>query len=148
MRDGPPGRTSRSENCETFVSQSTDPTNFVVVWHSLVRMAAARFPAPDAFSTSGSRTIPSHVTQLGLQFQPEMTPLIFASYVYEDVRFSEKEASLERARRLTKALQDLVGEQEARRGVYFGRVGFGPAPKARSVRLPLARLMWQRRADS
>ena len=80
-------------------------------------------------------------TQLGLQFQPEMTPLIFASYVYDDVRFSEKEASLERARRLTKALEDLVGEQEARRGVYFGRVGFGPAPAARSTRLPLEQLL-------
>lgn len=80
-------------------------------------------------------------TRLGLQFQPEQTPLIFASYVYNEVAFSEKPHSIERARRLTRDLDALIGEQACRRGVYLGRVGFGPAPTARSIRLPLARLM-------
>ncbi|HRX70971.1 MAG: ThiF family adenylyltransferase [Candidatus Competibacteraceae bacterium] len=80
-------------------------------------------------------------TDLGLQFQPEMTPLIFASYIYNDVAFSASPRSLERARRLVKRMENLMGLEACRQGVYMGRVGFGPAPVARSLRLPLAQLM-------
>ncbi|TVR66877.1 MAG: thiamine biosynthesis protein ThiF [Candidatus Competibacteraceae bacterium] len=80
-------------------------------------------------------------TQLGLQFQPEMTPLIFASYIYNDVAFSATPRALDQARRLTDELERLLGEEACRQGVYLGRVGFGPAPTARSLRLPLARLL-------
>ena len=80
-------------------------------------------------------------TRLGLQFQPEQTPLIFASYVYHDIPFSAQQSSLQRARRLTRNLEALFGEPACRQGVYMGRVGFGPAPTARSLRLPLERLL-------
>jgi hypothetical protein len=80
-------------------------------------------------------------TQLGLQFQPEMTPLIFASYIYHEVAFSQRLQSLAQARRLTAALERLIGEEACRQGVYLGRVGFGPAPTARSLRWPLSRLV-------
>ena len=80
-------------------------------------------------------------TDLGLQFQPEMTPLIFASYIYNDVAFSASPRSLERAQRLVKRMENLIGLEACRQGVYMGRVGFGPAPVARSLRLPLAQLM-------
>lgn len=80
-------------------------------------------------------------TQLGLQFQPEMTPLIFASYTYEGVAFSQKQRSLERAQRLTRDLEGLIGEEALRQAVYMGRVGFGPMPAARSLRLAFSQLL-------
>ncbi|MCG5512186.1 ThiF family adenylyltransferase [Ectothiorhodospira shaposhnikovii] len=80
-------------------------------------------------------------TRLGLQFQPEMTPLIFASYVHGQVEFSRESKSMERAVRLTRDLQALAGETAVRQGVFMGRVGYGPNPAARSLRLPLSKLL-------
>jgi nitroreductase len=81
-------------------------------------------------------------TDLGLQFQPEMTPLIFASYIYNGVAFSASPRSLELARQLVKQMESLMGAEACRQGVYMGRVGFGPAPVARSLRLPLTTLLF------
>lgn len=80
-------------------------------------------------------------TRLGLQFQPEMTPLIFASYVHQDVIFSQRLRSQEDARRLTEDLEALIGPESCRQAVYLGRVGFGEKPMARSVRLPVEALV-------
>ncbi|MFO1429717.1 MAG: ThiF family adenylyltransferase [Candidatus Competibacteraceae bacterium] len=80
-------------------------------------------------------------TRLGLQFQPEMTPLIFASYIRVGVPFTRKRRSLENARMLTAQLDDLIGREAGERAVYMGRVGVGPVPAARSIRLPLERLL-------
>jgi len=82
-------------------------------------------------------------TKLGLQFQPEMTPLIFASYVRENAQFTQTQRSLKNARVLTQQLEQLIGPEAGECAVYMGRVGFGPAPAARSIRLPLARLLIQ-----
>ena len=82
-------------------------------------------------------------TRLGLQFQPEMTPLIFASYVRADLAFSRKQRSLDDARALTQKLDQLLGQAGSECAVFMGRIGSGPAPAARSVRLPLERLMMQ-----
>jgi len=49
-------------------------------------------------------------TRLGLQLQPEQTPLIFAGYARAGRRFSEVAAAAEQARRLTAELDGLVGE--------------------------------------
>jgi len=80
-------------------------------------------------------------TDLGLQFQPEMTPLIFASYIYNDIAFSASPRSQELTRRLVKKMENLLGPQACRQGVYMGRVGFGSAPAARSLRTPLTELI-------
>jgi hypothetical protein len=80
-------------------------------------------------------------THLGLQFQPEMTPLIFASYIRAGIPFTRKRRSLENARRLTSQLDDLIGREASECAVYMGRIGYGPVPAARSVRLPLERLI-------
>lgn len=80
-------------------------------------------------------------TQLGLQFQPEMTPLIFASYIREGIPFTGKQASVDSARWLAGEFERLLGADAAARGVYFGRVGFGSVPQSRSTRLPLAKLV-------
>jgi hypothetical protein len=80
-------------------------------------------------------------TALGLQYQPEMTPLIFASYVNHGVEFTKQPRCLENARVVTEQLADLIGQRASQRAVCMGRVGFGPAPVARSTRLPLKDLL-------
>lgn len=80
-------------------------------------------------------------TRLGLQFQPEMTPLIFSGYIRDGIEFTGKQASIDNARTLARQLDALVGADTAARAVYFGRLGYGPVPVSRSTRLPLARLM-------
>lgn len=79
-------------------------------------------------------------TSLGLQLQPEMTPLIFAMYVRADRRFSGEAALWQRACELAARFERLAAPDGAR-AVFMGRIGEGPAPRARSLRLPLAQLM-------
>lgn len=80
-------------------------------------------------------------TQLGLQLQPEMTPLIFGRYARSDRHFSCLPHAMEEAHGLAERLRILVGESDAQAAVFMGRIGSGPAPRARSLRLPLERLM-------
>jgi sulfur-carrier protein adenylyltransferase/sulfurtransferase len=79
-------------------------------------------------------------TQLGLFQQPEMTPLIFGSYVRKGVHFTSVAKLQAQARNLEAAARGLIGP-EAERAVWMGRVGAGPAPSARSTRRPLETLM-------
>ena len=80
-------------------------------------------------------------TRLGLQLQPEMTPLIFSRYVREDVRFCRSGAAYRRALRVAERLEDLLGEQAAPRAVFMGRLGKGAPARSRSLRRPLASLL-------
>lgn len=79
-------------------------------------------------------------TRLGLQLQPEMTPLIFSWYHDRKVRFSQV-ASVEcllpplRAR-----LARVMGEAVPACGVFMGRIGHGAPPRSRSLRRSLAGL--------
>lgn len=77
---------------------------------------------------------------LGLQLQPEMTPLIFGRYVRNQLRFTRLDALQERARRLYDQLCRVTGPDPAT-AMFMGRLGAGKAPTARSVRKPLAELM-------
>lgn len=78
---------------------------------------------------------------LGLQLQPEMTPLIFARYAAQGRRFSSLAGAEMTARHIAKRLGGLFGEQAAANGVFMARIGAGNAAKARSLRLPLERLL-------
>jgi len=81
------------------------------------------------------------MTNLGLYMQPEMTPLIFSKYVREnDDRFTAKPGLWEYARKLERQTAELVFT-DALHPVYMGRLGYGPAPKARSKRKPLTELL-------
>jgi sulfur-carrier protein adenylyltransferase/sulfurtransferase len=80
-------------------------------------------------------------TSLGLQFQPEYTPLVFARYSREDVPFTTSARGIEQARATRIALDRLLGPDVARRAMFLGRIGAGKPAQARSVRLPLERLM-------
>lgn len=80
-------------------------------------------------------------TQQGLHVQPEMTPLIFSRYVREGRRFSDAPHAVMLARKLVGRLHALLGENVAVNAVFMGRIGTGPAPEARSLRLPLEQLV-------
>lgn len=80
------------------------------------------------------------LTKLGLFMQPEMTPLIFSKYVREGLRFTQTERLHGVAARLEREARALIFTDELH-PVYMGRVGAGPAPTARSERLPLEQLL-------
>ncbi len=80
-------------------------------------------------------------TQLDLQLQPEITPLIFRAYVRDSRHFSGVSGLFERAAMLTGLLNDLVGSAAADSAVFMGRIGGGQQPKARSLRRPLEELL-------
>lgn len=80
-------------------------------------------------------------TLLGLQLQPEVTPLVFARYARKRLQFSESPGSLQRAERVAERLANLVGQENAEHAVFMGRVGDGAAARARSTRRELSDLM-------
>jgi hypothetical protein len=80
------------------------------------------------------------VSALGLHMQPEMTPLIFGRYVRNAVRFTRLDQLQESARALYGQLTAVIGPAPET-AVFMGRLGAGKAPRARSLRKPLAELM-------
>ncbi|MEJ2344262.1 MAG: ThiF family adenylyltransferase [Gammaproteobacteria bacterium] len=73
-------------------------------------------------------------TRLGLQMQPELTPLIFHEYMLDGVRFSATEAMYGRARRVSEELRQVAGDEEADRAAFMGRIGEGSVASSRSRR--------------
>lgn len=80
-------------------------------------------------------------TRLGLEIQPEMTPLIFSRYVREGREFSRLREPVEIASRLSGRLAETFAPTIAEHLVFLGRIGAGPQAKARSTRLPVERLL-------
>ena len=80
-------------------------------------------------------------THLGIQLQPQYTPLVFAEYARAAKRFTAVSGAIERAEAVAHSLERLLPGESAR-AVFMGRVGYGAAPTARSLRLPLERLLW------
>ncbi|MEB2331442.1 MAG: molybdopterin biosynthesis protein MoeY [Nitrosomonas sp.] len=80
-------------------------------------------------------------TSLELQFQPEMTPLIFSRYVHKNKPFSQMPHAMDRAAILADKLSRLLQNDSAERAVFLGRIGNGPAATSRSLRLPIERLL-------
>lgn len=88
-------------------------------------------------------------TRLGLQLQPQHTPLMFARYARRRVRFSAVAAAHARADLIAARLDELLGADDASKAVFLGRIGHGAAARARSLRLPLDQLLvGDRKADS
>lgn len=80
-------------------------------------------------------------TRLGLQLQPELTPLIFARYVRERRPFSSRPGLHELAQSLARQAGALVGREALERAVFLGRIGAGAPAHARSLRRPLRELL-------
>ena len=80
-------------------------------------------------------------TQLGLQIQPEMTPLIFSGYIKQDLKFTQEQSVLEFAQKLAKRFRNILGETTTDHAVFIGRIGNGKATTARSLRLSVSELV-------
>lgn len=104
----------------------------------------ARFPpTTSADYFAGGRALQRFwltATQLGLQLQPEMTPIIFSRYVREGRRFTLQEDVLQSAQAIPTELGTLLGPQYAN-VLFLGRIGLGSAASARSLRRPLPALL-------
>ncbi|MBU1663984.1 MAG: nitroreductase family protein [Gammaproteobacteria bacterium] len=80
-------------------------------------------------------------TQLGLQLQPEMTPVIFSRYIREGRDFTDSPKPRQLARDLAARFDQYCGQDQAKNVVFLGRTGAGKPAHARSTRLPLAALL-------
>jgi nitroreductase len=87
-------------------------------------------------------------TSLGLQCQPSYTPLVFARFAREAVRFTQSPVALARAQAVSRELDELVGRDAAPRIAFMGRIGHGEPRAARSLRLPAKALMVAHAAES
>lgn len=79
-------------------------------------------------------------TSLGLQLQPELTPLIFGRYVREGTPFSEMPGATATAERLAARLAEILQAVPASQVAFLGRIGNGKAASSRSLRRPVERL--------
>lgn len=79
-------------------------------------------------------------TALELQLQPEVTPLVFSRYSREQRSFSRSSHAMPMAHDIRGRMEHLLGADLAKRAVFMGRLGHGPAPTARSLRRPLSTL--------
>lgn len=80
-------------------------------------------------------------TALGLQLQPELTPLIFGRYVREGREFSRLPGIMQTAANLHGRLSRLLPDGLVKQAVFLGRIGNGATPVSRSLRRPVGRLM-------
>ena len=79
---------------------------------------------------------------LGLQLRPQYTPLVFAEYVRRRVDFTSVESARRRAAWVERRLARLLVEEVAPATMFLGRLGYGSPHPARSLRLPLERLVF------
>jgi molybdopterin/thiamine biosynthesis adenylyltransferase len=79
-------------------------------------------------------------TRLGLQLQPEITPLIFSRYVRNELEFTKEKKLAQSAKSLSDQTEHLIGSEETSRAIFMGRIGMGSAPWSRSLRLSLSQL--------
>lgn len=77
---------------------------------------------------------------LGLQMQPQYTPLVFARYAKAGRKFSRAPGALGAARAIASSLDATLGEDSAN-AVWLARIGPRRALRGRSLRLPLAALL-------
>lgn len=80
--------------------------------------------------------------RLGLQLQPEMTPLIFTRYLREGRSFTAQESIQKAARPMAGRLKTLLGAG-LERAVFLARIGAGPRAESRSVRLATNKLQYR-----
>jgi sulfur-carrier protein adenylyltransferase/sulfurtransferase len=78
-------------------------------------------------------------TLLGLQFQPEHTPLCFAGYVRAGRRFAADPSVWAAAQACTRRLDQIA--PDASMFGFLARIGHGHAPRSRSTRLELDQLL-------
>lgn len=80
-------------------------------------------------------------SKLGLQLQPEMTPVIFRWYVQANRQFSDDRQFSEKSTRLARQFEMIAGANSEQAFGFFARIGSSSMPTSRSVRLDLVNLM-------
>lgn len=80
-------------------------------------------------------------TSLGLQLQPEVTPLIFGRYVREGREFSRLPSAVRSAERIYRRLSILLPDESVEQSVFMGRIGEGRSATSRSMRKPVKNLL-------
>jgi nitroreductase len=80
-------------------------------------------------------------TALGLQMQPEYTPLVFARYAASNRRFTVVDAAQAQAREVAAELQRAIGRDAVETAVWLARIGPQRSSPGRSLRLPFDRLV-------
>lgn len=80
-------------------------------------------------------------TQLGLFVQPQMTPVIFTRYHRTHRTFTIYKHADDMVKQLNQRLLALMGGRDISALYFMGRLGFGPKPTSRSIRLPLEVLL-------
>jgi hypothetical protein len=80
-------------------------------------------------------------TSLGLQLQPEMTPVIFSRYARDYRVFSRLTGAMETATHFGARLSALLHNDAVERAVFLGRIGNGRLAASRSLRLPTQKLL-------
>lgn len=80
-------------------------------------------------------------TQLGIQLQPEMTPLIFNWYVQAGRSCSNTAHVWPAMQNLQKKLVQICGSTEVSNACFMGRIGYGKPASARSLRLSVEELL-------
>lgn len=106
-------------------------------------IVAKRPPATQDDYIAGGRAVQRFwltATRLGLQLQPEMTPIIFSRYIREGRHFTDSSKPRELARDLATQFDLYCGQDQAKNVVFLGRTGAGKPAHARSTRMPLTAL--------
>jgi len=77
--------------------------------------------------------------KLGLGFQPEQTPVIFARYLNNGISFTENQAVIQNAEKGKAMFESIVKNSD--NTIFLARIGRSELPKSRSTRLPLDKLI-------
>jgi hypothetical protein len=77
---------------------------------------------------------------LDLYIQPEMTPVIFTRYHRQGLQFTQRAQANALVANLNQRLLTVLAGQNPGNLFFMGRMGVGPAPRARSTRRPLTKL--------
>jgi nitroreductase len=114
-----------------------------VLCSAQLALIAEREPATLADRVAAGRAVQRlwlTATTLGLQMQPQYTPLVFARYARERRAFTTVARAREEASEVAERLADVLGEDPAH-AVWLARVGPQRPVGGRSLRLPLSRLI-------
>jgi nitroreductase len=105
-----------------------------------VALVANRMPKTLADRIAAGRAVQRMwltATLLGLQIQPQYTPLVFARYAREGRRFSRMDRAQRDAERIRARLASVLGSDDADQAVWLARIGPERSVPGRSLRLPL-----------
>lgn len=79
--------------------------------------------------------------KLGLGYQPQYTPVLFAEYLRAGITFTTSRRAMKQAHKMNKRFIELVGESVVNRSVYMGRIGRTDKVTSRSTRMAVSDLI-------